>query len=426
MAKPESFFSRGRKFQTADRIVSECQRLGLIMQRGDSGDGAEWVVDGKPLKNLGSCSYMGLERHPALLDGAEAALREFGSNFSISRAYLECSLYRSLEAALECIMDRYVIVAPSTTMAHLAALPVLVGDDDLVLVDQFAHASIHMATDLIADVPIERIRHSRIDLLEQRLEEAGNQYERVWYLCDGIYSMLGDFAPFEELESLLRRYPKLNLYVDDAHAMSWTGRHGRGAALTRLGNFDRVVVAVSLSKAFGATGGALALPTQEQRDRVRRCGGPLMFSGPIPPAGLGAALASAKLHLSPEFEGMQAELQERMHVARTALSEARLKLATDADTPIFMIHYDSPQVAQSVVAALRARGFYSCVSMFPAVPINKPSIRFTVSRHNPIADIRAMVEALVEVSATLSPSSFQRSTPPLAVQEPEQRLLVGT
>jgi hypothetical protein len=83
-------------------------------------------------------------------------------------------------------------------------------------------------------------------------------------------------------------------------------------------------------------------------------------------------------------------------------------------------------VAQAVVEALRARGFFTCVSTFPAVPINKPSIRFTVSRHNPIADVRAMVEALVEVSTSLSPSSFQRSTPPPALDQPEDRLITGT
>jgi 7-keto-8-aminopelargonate synthetase-like enzyme len=387
------------------------------MQRAGSSDGAEWIVDGRPLRNFGSCSYMGLEQHPALISGAEGALRKYGSNFSISRAYLECPLYFEIEEALGRIMDRKVMVAPSTTMVHLAALPVLVGDRDLVLVDQFAHASIHMATDLIDDVPIELVRHSRVDILEQKLIEAGDRYERVWYLCDGVYSMLGDFAPFEGLSALLDRYPRLNLYVDDAHAMSWTGLHGRGAALTHLGESDRIFVAVSLSKAFGATGGALAVPTDEHRNRVRRCGGPMIFSGPIAPAGLGAGLASAELHLSPEFSVMQAELSERMTVARAALREAGLVLATDADTPIFMIHYDSASAAQAVVSGLREKGFFSCISTFPAVPVNKPSIRFTVSRHNSIGDVRAMVEALVEVSANAAPSVFRPTAPPPALAE---------
>jgi 7-keto-8-aminopelargonate synthetase-like enzyme len=411
MAKSRSFFSRGRKIQTTDRFVSELVQRGLIMRQAGSADGAEWLVDGRPLRNFGSCSYMGLERHPALIAGAEAALHRYGSNFSISRAYLECELYPAFEETLGRAMDRAVMVAPSTTMAHLAGLPVLIGDQDLVLIDQFAHASLHMATDLIDDVPIEILRHSRVDLLEQKLVEAGDRFEKVWYVCDGIYSMLGDLAPFEALKGLLERHPRLHLYVDDAHGMSWTGRHGRGPALTHLGASDRVIVAVSLSKAFGAVGGALAFPDVEQRDRVRRCGGPMIFSGPIAPAGLGAGLASAELHLLPEFETMQAELRERMDVARDAIHEAGLTLATDDLTPIFMIHYDAPATAQNVVARLRERGFFACVSTFPAVPVNKPSIRFTVSRHNSLDDVRDMIRNLVEVSADIGARAFRPSTP---------------
>jgi 7-keto-8-aminopelargonate synthetase-like enzyme len=398
MAKTRSFFSRGRKVQTTDRFVSELARSGLIMQLAESSDGPQWVVDGTPLKNFGSCSYMGLERHPLLLAGAQAALREFGSNFSISRAYLECSLYRDFEDALGQMMDSYVMVAASTTMAHLAALPVLVGDRDLILIDQFAHASMHMATELVDDVPIELVRHSRLDVLEEKLIEAGDRYERIWYLCDGVYSMLGDFAPFAGLNDLLRRFPRLHLYVDDAHAMSWTGRHGRGAALTHLDRSERVFVAVSLSKGFAAVGGAIAFPTAEARDKVRRCGGPMIFSGPIAPAGLGAGLASAQLHLTPEFENLQAELRERMKVARAALNDAGLPLATEDESPIMVLHYDSAQAARAVVAALRKRGYFTCVSTFPAVPINKPSLRFTISRHNSIADVRSMIACLVDVS----------------------------
>src|SRR5262249_11710492 len=161
-------------------------------------------------------------------------------------AYLQCPLYDELEEALGRAMGRHVVVTPSTTLAHLAGLPVLIGERDLVLVDQFAHSSIHMATELIDDVPIELVRHSRLDVLERHLDEEAGKYERVWYLCDGVYSMLGDFAPFAGLADLLERYPNLYLYIDDAHAMSWIGRHGRGAALEHFPDSERVVVSVSL------------------------------------------------------------------------------------------------------------------------------------------------------------------------------------
>lgn len=403
MAKTRSFYSRGRKVQTVDRMIREQQQVGLVGQRAGSSDGSEWIVDGKPLVNFASCSYMGLERHPDLVAGGIAGIRDFGSNFSISRIYLDCPLYTELEATLSEVMGRPTLVTPSTTLAHLGALPVLIGDRDLVYVDQFAHASIHMATDLVTDRPIELIRHNRTDLLEEKLRAASDDVERVWYVCDGVYSMLGDYAPYAELSRLLGEYPKLHLYVDDAHAMSWTGGSGRGSALDRLTHLERVVVAVSLSKAFGATGGALALPSTELRDRVQRCGGPMMFSGPIPPAGLGAALASAKLHRSPAFAELQSELHERVAFARRGLAEAGIPIATDSDTPILIIHFDSVPAAQAVVAGLRERGFFACISVFPAVPMNTPSLRFTISRHNSFSDIRNLIGALAELIASIQP-----------------------
>ena len=48
------------------------------------------------------------------------------------------------------------------------------------------------------------------------------------------------------------------------------------------------------------------------------------------------------------------------------------------------------------VGRLRDLGFYVCPSVFPAVPMNHPGIRFTITRHNDPADIDAFVDALAD------------------------------
>jgi 7-keto-8-aminopelargonate synthetase-like enzyme len=64
-----------------------------------------------------------------------------------------------------------------------------------------------------------------------------------------------------------------------------------------------------------------------------------------------------------------------------------------------MVQFEAQQAAQRAILELRARGAYCCLSTFPAVPMDKPSLRFTVSRHNSVADIREFVAELAEVVA---------------------------
>lgn len=390
--------TRERKNNTVNRLIGEAEQQGLVCNTAESPNGPRCRLLGKDLSNFASCSYMALEAHPALRAGAAAALEEYGTQFAFSRAYLEAPLYQELEAALERITGRPTLVAASTTLAHLSALPVLVNDDDVVLIDQFAHASLHMATELLKGTLVERVRHNRMDMLEDKIKAHTRPGQRVWYVCDGVYSMLGDFTDFAALRGLLARYPQLHLYIDDAHATSWAGKHGRGAALTQLGDSERVIVTLSLNKAFSGAGGALALPTVELYGRLRRCGGTMVFSGPIQPPMLGASVASAKLHLEPSFAEMQAELLARLHTARAAIVRSELAVASSDETPIFMVQFDAAEQARRAVKEMMARGYYCSLSTFPAVPMDRPSLRFTVSRHNDLAEVPRFVETLAEVA----------------------------
>ena len=56
VAKTRSFFSRGRKVQTTERFVADMERIGLVMQSAESGDGAEWTLHGKAKPAAGAGS----------------------------------------------------------------------------------------------------------------------------------------------------------------------------------------------------------------------------------------------------------------------------------------------------------------------------------------------------------------------------------
>jgi 7-keto-8-aminopelargonate synthetase-like enzyme len=381
----------------SSRSVQKAADAGVIMETVDDSVylGQKVEIGGVSLLNFGGCSYLGLEQRSELSEAVVRAVKRFGTQFSISRAYLQSPLYRSLESALdEMIGGGNVLVTPSTTLGHLAALPVLIRPGDGVVIDQFAHASLQMATSLLRNTTIETVRHNRMELLDRKIAQLVKAHRRVWYIGDGLYSMLGDFAPIERLAPLLDKYPQLRLYMDDAHSTSWLGKNGRGYVLDRLPNHSRVFVALSLNKAFSAGGGALVFPTEKHRALVRRCGGPMLFSGPVPPPMLAAALASAELHLRPEFAQLQRRLLDRIRLVHDLGRVLGVPFASSAQSPIFFVRCGAPERTFALVRALREKGIYVCASVFPAVPQNQSGVRFTVSLHNTEADIEHLVTAL--------------------------------
>jgi 7-keto-8-aminopelargonate synthetase-like enzyme len=402
-----------RTASAADQSVWEAKRAGLIMQTLDGADyvGPRVEIDGQKLLNFGGCSYLGLEQRPELKRGAVDAIQSFGTQFSFSRAYLQLPLYEQLENAIASMTGGHALVAASTTLAHLAALPVIVEAGDAVIIDQFAHASLHMTTAVLGSIPVHPVRHNRIELLDRKIGQLAKTHRCVWYVLDGLYSMIGDFAPLAQIAPLLDKYPRLHLYIDDAHGTSWFGRNGRGYALDTLTDRSRVVVTLSLNKSFSAGGAALVFSTDEDRQRVRRCGGPMLFSGPLQPALLGAAVASAELHLRPDFSRLQRGLCDRIDRAHALASDLGVKFAAKDRTPIFFVRCGASSLTFALARALREQGLYVCISVFPAVPQNQSGIRFTLSLHNSPAEIDRLMGALSTEMKRLGISATPTVTP---------------
>jgi 7-keto-8-aminopelargonate synthetase-like enzyme len=416
------------RLQILDDVLSEAADRGLLMRtvdEHDALDGRTVRLDGRTLVNFGSCSYLGLELDPRMRQGVVDAVMRYGTQFSASRGYLSAPPYPELEARLSAMFGGHVLVTPTTSLGHVAALPVLIGADDGAILDQQVHASVQTAANhlRVQGTTVEMIRHNRVDRLERMIERLAPDHRRIWYLADGVYSMFADLAPFAELAELLDRHEQLHLYIDDSHGVGWAGRHGRGPALEALGMHERLVVAASLNKSFAAAGGALIFPDRELLRRVRTLGGPMLFSGPIQPPLLGAALASAEIHLSEELELRQAALRERIELFDELREEFCLPTATRDVTPIRYIPLGLPRVAHDVIANLMADGFYTNLGTFPAVPMKHAGVRITLTLHHGADDIRALVDALARhVPAALERGGEGARRKAATLSEPALRL----
>jgi 7-keto-8-aminopelargonate synthetase-like enzyme len=385
-----------------DEVISDGVRRGLLHNdvEDDALDGRHITVDGRRLVNFGSCSYLGLEVDPRMKAAVREAVDRYGSQFSSSRAYASAPLYRAAEETLAELFGRPVIVTPSTSMGHIATLPTLVTGRDVLLLDHQVHHSVQTAAKLAqaGGARVELIPHNDLRTLERRLQTYRTGHRRVWYAVDGLYSMYADFFPAAELDALAARYANLWLYVDDAHAFSWTGRHGRGYALEHLSpaTLARTVVAGSLNKSFAAAGGAITFPDVESRRLVATVGGPLIFSGPVQPPMLGAVLASARLHLTPEIAQRQAVLRSRIGLFNRLAADAGLPVVSESEAPIRYVGAGVASVAYRVTERLRGAGFFVNTATFPAVPAKRCGARLTLTTHHTDDDVAGVVAALAE------------------------------
>ena len=359
------------------------------------------IIDNHQMINFGSCSYLGLEKHSDLNDGVVNAVSRYGTQFSSSRTYLSHSLYKELEDNLNQIFKRPVIATASTTIGHLATIPIVVGKNDAVILDLQVHSSIQMTVQQLKakKIPIYIIKHNCIESLESKIKSLNNKHDKIWYFADGVYSMYGDYAPFAELDSLLNQYDKFHLYIDDAHGMGWAGKNGSGIVCKYLKNREKVILAVSLNKSFASAGGCMVFPTAEMKRLVRNCGSTYMFSGPIQPPMLGAAVASAKLHLSDKILSIQAKLEDLIHFTNNKLDELNLPQFQKTGSPLFFIPVGLPKICYDIISKMKEKGFFLNTASFPAVPMRKSGIRFMINTFLSKEQINEMLNSLCNVYA---------------------------
>lgn len=384
--------------ETIDECLGNAVQNGIMHLYTDNYylDGRLIYVNGYPLVNFGSSSYLGLEVDERLKEGAIEATQKYGTQYSSSRAYVSCGLYNQLESLLETIFSASIVIAPSTTLAHMATLPVLVQSEDAMILDHQVHASVNNGAQLLRPrgAHFEMIRHNRVDLLEDRIQELSKRHHQVWYMIDGVFSMYGDCAPMQDLYNLLEMYPQFRLYVDDAHGLSWTGEYGRGYALSQVPLHERMIVSTSMAKGFGTGGGILAFPDAEQARKVRTCGSSLVFSGPIQPPMLGASVSSARIHLEGELEDRQQDLKSKISYCNELLKNAKLPLIAESETPIFFIGVGLPRVGYNMMRRLMKEGYYLNLGIYPGVPVKCTGLRFSLNCNITYEDIEDLVDKI--------------------------------
>lgn len=389
-----------------NQMVFDLRDLGIVHIKLDDmpmPDRRIVYIDGKPILNFSSCNYVGLEADERLKRAAIEAIEKYGTQYYCVRAYTSLYPYQELEELVKEIFGFPSIVMPTTMLGHISCLPSLVGSDDAVIMDHQVHTSVQLTAKILKTngTHVEMMRHNRMDYLESRIQKLKTEFRKVWYLADGVYSMYGNLAPMQDLYDLMQRHEQFMLYIDDSHGMSWMGINGSGSVLAGMPFHPNLILTTSLGKAFGASGGVAVFHDQATKDLVMNTGKPLIFTGPLQPATLGAAVASAKIHLSPEIYLLQNKLNSNIqHFAEKAQSLGLPVISKD-NTPIFFLGVSKLEIGSKLVKALMDAGFYAGIACYPSVPHNNTGVRLMITLNHTFEDIDNLLDAVAEILPNL-------------------------
>ena len=349
-------------------------------------------LDGRDAVLLGSNNYLGLSTHPQVITAAIEATRIFGTGASGSRLISGNSeLYTTLEANLAKTKNtEAALVFSSGYAANTSIIPILAGEDDLILSDALNHASIIDGCRL-SRATKKVYRHCDIAHLKALLSESAT-FRRRLIVTDGVFSMDGDITPLPDIYEVATQYEAM-LLVDDAHGFGVLGKDGSGTVAHFGLEGTDIIRMGTLSKAVGALGGYIAGSRVLVELLINKARG-FIFTTGLPPATLAAANAALDvIRSSPE---LRQRLFSHARCLKTALTNLGYALLP-SETQILPVVLGSPQRATSIANALLAEGVFAPAIRPPAVPPDTSRLRLTVMATHTEAEIQQAIAGFAAV-----------------------------
>jgi len=240
--------------------------------------------------DLASNDYLGLSRHPAVIEGGVSALRTWGAGSTGSRLVTgNTALHEQFETALADFTGaESALVFSSGYTANLGAVAALSGPGTLVVSDAGVHASLVDACRL-SRARVVITAHRDVDAVAAALTDRAEQ--RALVVTDSVFSTDGALAPLRRLHEVCRRHRAV-LLADEAHALGVRGDGGRGLVHEAgLAGAPDVVITTTMSKSLGSQGGVVLGP-RAVRDHLIDTARPFIFDTGLAPAAVGAAMAA--------------------------------------------------------------------------------------------------------------------------------------
>lgn len=336
--------------------------------------------------------YLGLNRDPEVIEEAKSALDRFGTGMGTSAAASGVTdLHLEFEKAFAELVGKPAgCLFPTGYTANLGAVASLLGDNDVIVMDQLCHASIVDGARL-SDARIRTFQHNNPSDLESVLKSEASPYRTALVVVESVYSMGEGAAPLSEIVQTAKKYHALVL-VDEAHSFGFYGPRGAGLCAAEGVTHQVDFIMTTLSKALGSLGGVIAA-REEHIALLKSSSRAYIFQATVSPADIAAALAALR-RLSAD-DALRERLWDITTYMRQRFSAAGYDLGT-GDGPIVTPHFSDKDKLFAIVHGLYKRGVHTAAVTYPIVESGRGRLRFICSAAHTREDVDRTLEALID------------------------------
>ncbi|MEI7420739.1 MAG: glycine C-acetyltransferase [Prolixibacteraceae bacterium] len=355
------------------------------------------LASGQEVLNFCANNYLGLSNHPDLIQAASDGLKSHGYGMSSVRFICGTTdLHKRLEQKIaEFFGTEDTILYAACFDANGGVFEPLLSEEDAIISDSLNHASI---IDGVRLCKAKRFRYNNADMndLEEQLKLAKEYRFRI-IVTDGVFSMDGNVAPMDKINSLAKKYDAL-VMVDECHSAGVVGNTGRG--VTELfdirGEVD--IITGTLGKAFGGALGGFTTGRKEIIELLRQRSRPYLFSNSLPPAVVNAGIKMF------EMMAETSELQEKLHrntdYFMSGMVAAGFDIKPSKSAICAVMLYDA-KLSQDFASQLLTEGIYVIGFYFPVVAQGQARIRVQLSAAHEPAHLERAIAAFIKVGKTL-------------------------
>lgn len=342
---------------------------------------------GKKLIYFAGCDYFRLASHPKVLKAVKDAVDQYGLNVAASRRTTgNHALYGKLETAIAKFFGvKQAILTSNGYATNLAVAQGLIGEVVHVFIDERAHACLQDAAQMIG-CRVMSFAHRSPGSLLTKWRDAG-QPEACLLMTDGMFAHDGSLAPLKDYLSVLPA--SAMLLVDDAHAAGVFGSKGRGSAEHWKVPRSRVIQTITLSKAFGAYGGAILAPLK-WHERIEAKSRLLVGNTPLPLPLANGALAA--IHERKRDGKLREKLFGNIRWVRKQLQAVGVETPENL-SPILPVLPKSPEETDRLKKELLKQGIYPPFIQYPGGPVNG-YFRLAISSEHTQEQLGRLVKAL--------------------------------